>query len=384
MEAHMSQIKNLGITGYDGLRFVTLDLERSRKFYVDMLDFTLIARSTPAWEDATGDMAEVYQAGDIIIECVESQRPDSWAAYHRKFHTAGIGTVNFAVRDIEEAFKRLEERGATIIEEIQTHEADGGTRRSFEIATPLGNTTYGFVEKKGYQGYAPGFEVVNTGGNNRFNFTTIDHLTSNVRTLKPLVDWFRDVLGMEQFWDIAFHTSDIDPTRQSGSGLKSIVMWDPEGGIKFANNEPARPFFNASQIQKYLEDFGGGGVQHAAFNLDDIIASIEEMESKGIEFLHTPPSYYQAAPGRMAEQGVSKIDEDYEVLQKHGILIDGEDEKYLLQIFMKEAALYYNQPEAGPFFIELIQRKGDKGFGGGNFRALFEAIERDQVERSRA
>ncbi|TXD39515.1 4-hydroxyphenylpyruvate dioxygenase [Lujinxingia vulgaris] len=383
MEAHMSQIKNLGITGYDGLRFVTLDLERSRKFYVDMLDFTLVARSTPAWEEKTGDKAEVYAAGDIIIECVESQREDSWAAYHRKFHTAGIGTVNFAVQNIEEAWKRLEERGATFIDEIRTEEAGGGTRRSFEIATPLGNTTYGFVEKKGYTDYDAGFETVNTGGNNRFNFTTIDHLTSNVRTLKPLVDWFRDVLGMEQFWDIAFHTSDVDPTRQSGSGLKSIVMWDPEGGIKFANNEPQRPFFNASQIQKYLEDFGGGGVQHAAFNLDDIIGSIKEMEAKGVEFLYTPPSYYDAAPGRMAEQGVSKIDEDYDVLKDHGILVDGADEKYLLQIFMKEAAIYYDQPEAGPFFIELIQRKGDQGFGGGNFRALFEAIERDQVERGR-
>ncbi len=379
----MSQIKNLGITGYDSLRFVTLDLERSRNFYLNKLDFKMTARSTSELEEQTGDRSEVYQAGDIRIECVQSLREDSWASYHRKFHTAGIGNVNFAVRDVDEAWKRLEARGATFIDDIETIEKDGGTLRSFHIATPLGNTTYGFVERKNFDLYDGGFEAVSEGGDNKFEFTTIDHLTSNVRTLKPLVNWFRDVLGMEQFWDIAFHTSDIDPTRQSGSGLKSIVMHDLEGGIKFANNEPQKPFFNTSQIQKYLEDFGGGGVQHAAFNVKDIVECIDELEDRGIEFLHTPQTYYEAAPDRLAAQGVSSIEEDWDILAEKGILVDGEDEKYLHQIFMKEAAIYYDEPDAGPFFIEIIQRKGDEGFGGGNFRALFEAIERDQVTRER-
>ncbi len=376
----MSQIKNLGITGYDSLRFVTLDLDRSSKFYIDKLDFKLSARSTPELEEKTGDRSAVYEGGDLRIEVVESLRPDSWAAYHRKFHSAGIATVNFRVKDIEYAFKTIEERGGTPLDDIRTvTDADGGTYRSFEIASPLGNTTYGFVEKNNFKAYAPGYEILNEGGKNRFDFTYVDHLTTNVRTLKPLVDWFRDVLGMEQFWEIEFHTSDLDPTRTSGSGLKSIVMWDPESGIKFANNEPRRPFFNASQIQKYLEDFGGGGIQHAAIGVTDIISCVEELRDLNIEFLDTPQTYYDQSPARLKEQGVSKIDEDYEVLAKAGIQIDGADEKYLLQIFMKEAALLYEQPEAGPFFIELIQRKGDQGFGGGNFRALFEAIERNQT-----
>ena len=377
----MASIKNLGITGYDGLRFVTLDLERSRDFYLNKMDFHFTARSTDDWEEATGDRAEVYTAGDIRIEVVEPQTDSSWGAYHRRFHPAGIGKVNFAVKDIEATWKTLEQRGATFIDEIETVEAGGKTYRSFEIASPMGNLNYGFVERKGFDLYAPGFEAVDEGGSNRFNFTHIDHLTSNVRTLKPLIDWFADVLGMEQFWDIAFHTSDIDPTRQSGSGLKSIVMHDAESGIKFANNEPQRPFFKASQIQKYVEDFGGGGVQHAAFAMEDIVGSIAELKERGLDFLHTPQTYYDDAPRRMAEQGVSSIDEDYDVLAEHGILVDGKEEKYLLQILMEEAALYYDQPEAGPFFIELIQRKGDDGFGGGNFRALFEAIERDQQDR---
>ena len=377
----MSKIKNLGITGYDGLRFVTLDLGRSRNFYLEKLDFNMTARSTPQWEEETGDKAEVYSAGDIRIEIVEPQNDDSWASYHRRFHPAGIGLVKFEVQDIEEAWKRLDERGATFIDKIKTVEDGDSSYRIFEIASPMGNLNYGFVERNGYEDYAPGFETVDTGGENKFGFTHIDHLTSNVRTLKPLVDWFKDVLGMKQFWDIAFHTSDIDPERKSGSGLKSIVMWDQESGIKFANNEPQKPFFHASQIQKYVEDFGGGGVQHAAFAMEDIVSHTAELEERGIKFLHTPQTYYDTALDRLAEQGVDGIDEDIDELAELGILVDGSDDGYLLQIFMEEAALYYDEPDAGPFFIELIQRKGDEGFGGGNFRALFEAIERDQQSR---
>jgi 4-hydroxyphenylpyruvate dioxygenase len=377
-------IKNLGILGYDSLRFVTLDMERSRAFFIDQLDFGITATSTPGRVDETGDESLVIEAGDIVIELIESQREDSFAAYHRRFHSAGIATVNFRVQDAELAWERLEERGATFIDEMEVVKEGDSSFKRFEIASPLGQTTYGFVEKNHWDGFAPGYEDLDEGGDNRFNFSRIDHLTSNMRTLLPYVNWFRDVLGMEQFWEIAFHTSDIDPEQKSGSGLKSTVMWDPESGIKFANNEPQRPFFNRSQIQKFLEDFGGPGVQHAAFQVEDIIDTMERLGETDVTFLDTPDTYYEAAPERLAEAGVSEIDEDYDTLREHGILIDGADEKYLLQIFMLEAALLYEQPEAGPFFIEIIQRKGDQGFGGGNFRALFEAIERDQVDRGRA
>lgn len=372
--------ENLGIIGYDSLRFVTLDLDRSLKFYTDKLDFAHIATSTTAWEEATGDVAEVVEAGDIRIEIVTSKRDGSFAHNHRKFHPAGIGCVNFRVKDVDKAWATLEERGATFIDEIEEVTEGATSYRRFEIATPLGNTTYGFVEKREWAGHAPGFETTEGGGSNKWGFSYLDHLTSNVRTLKPLVDWFANVLGMEQFWDIQFHTSDIAPDAKSGSGLKSIVMWDPESKIKFANNEPLRPFFNKSQIQIYLEDFGGGGVQHAAFGLDEIIPAVEGLREKGIEFLPTPGNYYDAAPARMQAQGVDAIDEDWDELRRLGILVDGKEGKYLLQIFMAEAAKFYDEREAGPFFIELIQRKGDRGFGGGNFRALFESIERDQQQ----
>lgn len=378
----MTDIKNLGIIGYDGIRFVTLDLDRSREFYVEKMDLAISARTTPEFEEAHGYRGELYTARGIALEVIESLRDGSVPARHLRNLAAGIHTVNFRVRDIHHAFETLKARGATMIhEKIQVRPLDDGTYSFFEIATPLGHTTYGFVQRADATTYQPGWVNVSEGGTNRYDFSGVDHLTSNMRSLKPFTDWLASVMGMQQFWEIAFHTSDVDPTRTSGSGLKSIVMWDEEGGIKFANNEPAAPFFERSQIQVYLDDFGGPGVQHAAFGVRDIVSAVPALREAGLEFLYTPSNYYDASPARLAEQGVSGIDEDYEVLRQTGILIDGADEKYLLQIFMKEAAQLYNQPKAGPFFIELIQRKGDRGFGGGNFRALFESIERDQADR---
>lgn len=377
----MTSYKNLGIIGYDAVRFVSLDLERSNDFYVNKLDMAITSRTSADFESKHGYKGIVYSARNINMEVVEATSEKSAPALHLKNYAAGISNVDFLVQDIDFTFKTLEERGASIIQDVQTTQDGDKTYRRFEIATPLGNTTYGFVERKDFDAHAPGWAKTEEGGQNKYDLAGIDHLTSNMRTLKPFIDWCKDVMGFKEFWSIAFHTSDIDPTRTSGSGLKSIVVWDEESGVKFANNEPARPFFNNSQIQLYLNDFGGPGVQHAAFGVRDILTAVPELREQGVEFLHTPSNYYDSSPARLKEQGVSKIDEDYAELRTTGILIDGEQEKYLLQIFMKEAANLYEQPKAGPFFIELIQRKGDRGFGGGNFRALFESIEREQSDR---
>ena len=378
----MSGFKNLGIIGYDSLRFVSLDLARSQAFYVDKLDFAITAATSPDFEAAHGLKGKVFSARNINIEVVESTNDASHAALHLRQHSAGVSVVRFLVQDIEFTYSTLVERGATVMTDgIQVVEADGGSYRHFEIATPLGNTSFAFVQRDNFSTHAPGWEARSEGGSNAFDFAGIDHLTSNMRTLKPYIDWYKSVMGLEEFWNIAFHTSDIDPTRTSGSGLKSTVVWDEESGIKFANNEPSAPFFNNSQIQLYLVDFGGPGVQHAAFGVRDILSSVRELRERDVEFLHTPANYYDSAPARLAASGVDSIDEDYADLAATGVLVDGEEGKYLLQIFMKEAAQLYDQPQAGPFFVELIQRKGDRGFGGGNFRALFESIERAQVER---
>jgi len=216
---------------------------------------------------------------------------------------------------------------------------------------------------------------------NRFGFERIDHITSNFQTMKPALLWMEHVLGFEQLWEIAFHTNDVAAAqkRAHGSGLKSIVMWDPPSGLKFANNEPFRPFFKESQINLFSEDNRGDGVQHSALSVPDIVEAVRGLRARGVEFMPTPGAYYDALPERLRALTVGAIDEDLATLRELEILVDGgAPGRYLLQIFLKEAAGLHHDPEAGPFFFEIIQRKGDQGFGAGNFRALFEAIEREQ------
>jgi len=153
----------------------------------------------------------------------------------------------------------------------------------------------------------------------------------------------------------------------------------PGSGIKFAKNEPFRPHFKESQINIFAEDNRGDGVQHSALAVGDIVAAVRGLRQRGVEFMPTPGSYFDMLPERLRTTGIGALDEDLETLRELEILVDGSrPHEYLLQIFLKEAAGLHHDPEAGPFFFEIIQRKGDQGFGAGNFRALFEAIEREQ------
>jgi 4-hydroxyphenylpyruvate dioxygenase len=292
-----------------------------------------------------------------------------------------VGTVVFDVEDIEHTFRLLEERGGTMISDIERFWDEGGTLSMFSITTPFGDTTFRFIERQGYRPLYPGVKLYDEprGGKNVFRFKRIDHLTSNFQTMSPALLWMEHVLGMEQFWSVKFHTNDVAVNKDSGSGLKSVVMIEPQSRIKFANNEPLRPFFKASQINLFSEDHRGDGVQHAALAVPEIITAVRGMRERGVEFLPTPGTYYDMLPARLDRLAVGRIDEDLAVLRELEILVDGEGPKqYLLQIFLKEAARLEHDPEAGPFFFEIIQRKGSNGFGAGNFRALFESIERQQ------
>jgi 4-hydroxyphenylpyruvate dioxygenase len=196
--------------------------------------------------------------------------------------------------------------------------------------------------------------------------------------MQPIIAWYRDVLGFEPFWDISFHTQDVAKERASGSGLRSIVMWDPESGVKFATNEPLRPYFRDSQIAKFVEDNQGNGVQHVAFAVSNILWSVEELKHRGVDFMETHPAYYRDLPDRLAKLGITNVKEELKELERLQVLVDGANDKYMLQIFLREAATLYDDQRAGPFFYEIIQRAGDPGFGYGNFRALFESIEKAQ------
>jgi 4-hydroxyphenylpyruvate dioxygenase len=380
--------ESLGIKRIEGIHYYVYDLDRSRRFYCDLMDFAETWRSSPELERAGRQKSVCFSAANIDIICSQPQGEGGRAWRYLKKHPDGVGTLIFEVEDAERAFRLLEERGGTPIDEIQTHQDDGGTLRQFSITTPFGDCTFRFRERRGYRGLFPGAVPVERGavksGGNRFGFDQIDHVTSNFQTMKPMLLWLEHVLGFEELWHVAFHTSDVDPGRKTGSGLRSIVMWDPRSGVKFANNEPARPFFKESQINIFNEELRGDGVQHVALTVKDIVGAVREMRARSIHFMPTPPSYYEMLPERIKQSGIDAIDEDLRVLEDLQILVDGDHHHaYLLQIFLKESAGLYNDPKAGPFFYEIIQRKGDRGFGAGNFRALFESIEREQRKAGR-
>jgi 4-hydroxyphenylpyruvate dioxygenase len=385
-------LRNLGIRAIDHVDFVVHDLERSRQFYTRKMDFAETARSGAGYERETGERAAVFDAARVRVQC-SAPLPDSKDSHAARFlaaHPDGVRAVTFRVASVEHAWTTLESRGANFLGEVQGKPG----YRWFAIASPLGDVEYRFLEKDGpvVEGEAAGERtqgvvdprlspVVHApgAGGNRHRFTHMDHLTSNTREMRSLTNWYRDVLGFEHFWDIRFHTKDSNPDMPGGSGLQSIVMWDPTCNVKFATNEPLRPNYYNSQIAKYVADNKGPGVQHIAFSTRAIMDVIPQMAQAGLKFLETPDAYYKMLPQRLAERAVSNLKEEIEELRRRRILVDGRDDRYLLQIFMQEAALLYDEAAAGPFFYEVIQRHGDQGFGEGNFRALFESIERQQA-----
>jgi len=382
----MTKLAPLGIKRLEGIHYYVRDLERSRKFYRDLLDFSETWRSARELETSGGQRSACFEAGDVRVVCSSPLGTTGRAARFLAKHPDGVGTLVFEVEDIERIFRLIEERGGTMLDDIQTFHDDGGTLRQFAITTPFGDTTFRFRQRDGYQSLYPGAVAVTEPEgqrSNKFGFDQMDHVTSNFQTMKPMLLWLEHVLGFEQMWEVAFHTSDVTPERKTGSGLKSIVMWDPASNTKFANNEPARPFFKSSQINIFNEELRGDGVQHVALTVKDIIPAVRDLRAAGVSFMPTPGSYYDMLPARIEKSGIKTIDEDLATLRDLQILIDGDHHHaYMLQIFLKESAGLYADPSAGPFFYEIIQRKGDRGFGAGNFRALFESIEREQSTKA--
>lgn len=372
--------ESLGIWGWDSFDFIVHDLDRSLQFYSESLGLPLVGESTEKHHAQTGERKRLFAKGGISIACISSTERGSFAERYLRRHPDGISAVGIRVKDLDHTYRVLEKRGATFMTRIiKDEDYAGNPFRYFEIATPLGEVRYRFVERHVHT-LPPGIQPLEAPQGKIMPFQAIDHVTSNMLTLQPYVNWLRDVMGFEEYWRVEFHTSDTKG-EDTGSGLASIVMYDPESKIKMANNEPAVPNFAASQVYNFIEDNNGPGVQHLAFHVPHIQSTVSALQERGVNFLDVPEAYYEMLPKRLEEQNVTRFDEDIEELKKLGVLVDGEDGKYLLQLFMKEAALMYDDTKAGPFFYEVIQRKGATLFGEGNFRALFEAIERDQAER---
>jgi len=385
---HRASAESLGIRRFSGIHYYVRDLERSRHFYTKSMGFSEIGKSSDALERAGRQRSLVFQAGDIVIACSTPHGSGGRAHRYLEKHPDGIGTLAFEVDDIRRTFSLLEERGGTAITDVETFPEDHGSIDTFSITTPFGDTTFRFIQRHGETGLFPGMEryAEPHGGKNELDLVAVDHVTSNFQTMKPALLWLEHVLDFEPLWEVEFHTRDVAKYEiREGSGLRSKVMWDPKSGIKFANNEPYRPAFKKSQINTFHEEHRGDGVQHVALSAKDIISTVRLLRDRGVEMMPTPNAYYEMLPRRLEELGIGSIDEDLRTLSELGILVDGcGPHAYLLQIFLKDSAGLYGQAEAGPFFFEIIQRKGDQGFGAGNFRALFESIEREQAAREGA
>lgn len=382
----MTHKESIGIQRIASLHIFVRDLERSRDHYINHLDFAEVAVSGQEFELEHRARASVVEAGGARLVFMEPLGSKGESFRWLEKHPEGVGRLVFDVEDAERAFAILTARGATPLTGIERRNVDGGTVTWFDIATAIGDTLFRFVQHTGKTPIMPDLVRLSTpnGGTNRFNIGEVDHVTSNFLTLKPALMWMEQVMGWEPYWEVQFHTQDVKKGHFGGSGLKSIVMCDPHSGLKFANNEPAAPSYKSSQIYLFCEDHRGAGIQHVALAVKDIVHTVRGLRLLGMEFMPTPGTYYDLLPQRLVDLGIQGIDEDIEELRGLGILVDGNPpNNYLLQIFMKEAAGIFKDPQAGPLFLELIQRKGDRGFGQGNFRALFESIERQQETEGR-
>jgi 4-hydroxyphenylpyruvate dioxygenase len=287
-------------------------------------------------------------------------------ARHVGDHGDGVKVIALSVPDVEHAYRYAVQHGARGVREPWEESDEHGSVRMATIAT-YGETLHTFIERNGYAGaFRPGFAPTESGGGDAGLFAGIDHVVGNVELgrLDEWVSYYERVFGMTEM----IHFTDRDIGTEY-SALMSKVMADGKGRVKFPINEPAEGK-RKSQIEEYLEYYGGPGAQHIALATTDIVATVKQLRERGVRFLTTPESYYEELPGRIGE-----IDEDLADLAELGILADRDDEGYLLQIFTQTIG---DRPTV---FLEVIERHGARGFGEGNFKALFEAIEREQEKR---
>ncbi len=380
---------SLGLVGYHSIQFYTHDLEKSINWHQKTFKFSLVARSTKDWEERHGMRTVALSGTDGVTWLLTgSLHNSSAAAKYLSRHPDGVGFLNFRVKDIAQAAKFLAERQAPFLYDIESVKDElGGEWKETAIATPLDNVGFRFIEENNFKECIPGLEWVDKSAKNEKNAygldQGIDHVTSNGRSMHGITEFYRHCLGFEQYWGIEFHTTTLNPEAGTGSGLESIVMWDPESGIKFATNQPLAPYFNNSQIQLYINDNHGSGIQHIAIGTPDIIKSVTAIKTENAKFLEAHDNYYQQLPKRLAEMKIAKINEPMDLVQKNHILLDGAEGKYLLQIFMKEQKTQLENDKFGVLFYELIQREGDESFGEGNFKALFDSIEKEQINHTR-
>jgi len=286
-----------------------------------------------------------------------------------------VRDVAFTVDDAAGIWKKAVKNGAKSVQEPIELKDENGTVIISSVQT-YGDTVHSFVQRVDYNGpFLPGFSPSKVGEPlnqilpvPQLNF--LDHCVGNQEEnqMEPTAVWYEKMLDFHRFWSI-----DDTMIHTEFSSLRSVVVCDFDEKVKMPINEPAAGK-RKSQIQEYVEFYGGAGVQHIALNTDDIITSIERLKTRGVDFLSVPDSYYETLRKRLAHSDL-KIEEDLDKLEKLRILIDYDDKGYLLQIFTKPVE------DRPTLFFEVIQRHNHQGFGAGNFKSLFEAIESEQAKR---
>jgi 4-hydroxyphenylpyruvate dioxygenase len=354
------------IHGIDHLELFVGNAAQAAYYYTRALGFTESAYR--GLETGSRDrVSHVVEQGRIRLVLTGTLTGEDEIAEHHKRHGDGVHAIALSVPDAAAAYEHAIAHGARGLETPHELRDDSGSVRLASVAT-YGETRHVFVERNGYAGpFLPGYERRGEATNGPHGlFAGIDHVVGNVELghMEEWVHYYERVFGMTEL----IHFSD-EAISTEYSALMSKVVTDGSGRIKFPINEPAEGK-RKSQIEEYLDFYRGAGVQHIALTTTDIVRTVGELRSRGLEFLPIPEAYYAEVPER-----IGKIDEDIADLCRLGILVDRDDEGYLLQIFSKPVG------DRPTLFFEVIERHGARGFGEGNFKALFEALEREQERR---
>ncbi len=356
----------LPLKGTDHVEFYVGNARQAAYFYRAAFGMSLVAYSGP--ETGQRDHASyVLQQGKVRFVLTTALRPDSDIARHVQLHGDGVRAIALWVDDAHQAWLETTRRGAQSVQEPTEYSDEYGRVTIASIAT-YGDTIHTFIDRGHYTGtFFPGYQTITHDPIARpVGLLHIDHMVGNVgwNAMNQWVDFYANVMGFSLYQ----HFDDKDISTEY-SALMSKVMANGNGYVKFPINEPAEGR-RKSQIEEYLDFYQGPGVQHIALATSDILATVSALQRQGIDFLTIPHSYYTELQSR-----VGKIDEPVEELERLGILVDRDDEGYMLQIFTRPVE------DRPTLFYEIIQRKGSRSFGKGNFKALFEAIEREQALR---